>query len=372
MVKMKLLVSGIAGVLVACLIFTAVLVAPWSRQVIPTHLPSEFPGIQLPDNTPITVNLTISNFIEPHGIGSKANLTLIVASVRNESDVSIQIGLGGSYNGWPRGIDFIWPEEINFPSGGKLVWWRANLSANVPVTFSATIEAIKVGYASIEASATWYESTSSKYLTCDSKRLYISVYENDIFVEKDPHEWIGWTALPSNPINYVSPNETYLGSIIYLEPALTEWAMGSHNVGKTLKLEVRVTNVADLWSLGFSLKWNTSVLELVSVEKGTVLEAEDAQTFWIVSNDRVGRVMVSYLRIGRWPGAATVNISEPENGLVGTITFHVMNYTDSLEISFINEVDSPYKTVWLSLQADQIKDYNFEYMLSATFVFKKE
>jgi hypothetical protein len=365
----KLVISSVSGVIVACLIIVAI-----SSNPLVIEKTLFWPHYSKPPTPPITVNLTIAQFKEPHGIGSEANLTVMVVSVRNESAVSIQIGLGGSYNGWPCGIDFIWPPrtiDSNHYFTERLLWWRVDLYQNTLVTFNATIKAARVGYASICASATWYDNTTSKYSTSDSEVIYFSVYEKAIFVENTSN-YKGWSSLPSNPINYVSQNETYPKSIIFLEPAITEWNMNSYDVGAILKLEVKITNVIDLWSLCFSLKWNASVLELVNVEKGTVLEAEDAMTYWIISNDTTNCVTASYLRIGRWPGAAAVNISEPENGLVATITFRVINYTDGLEISFMNEIDSPYKTVWLSSQADRILDYNFEHMLSATFTFKKD
>lgn len=167
----KLALPGLAGVLVACLIFTTVLVAPWSTATTPT-----FPS-GLPLESPLTVNVFISNFTEPLGVGSEAVLTVIVTSTRDVNGTTVKLDLLSPSDPpmWPLGISII---------EGNLSTWNGNLRANISISFNAKIKVVEVGYALIRATATWYQYEYLRYNSGDS--LYILIFENDIQVSKEP------------------------------------------------------------------------------------------------------------------------------------------------------------------------------------------
>lgn len=167
----KLALPGLAGVFVACLIFTAVLVAPWPTATTPT-----FPS-NLPLESPLTVNVIISNLTEPLGPGSEGILTVVVTSTRDVNDTTVKLDLLSPSDPpmWPLGISII---------EGNLSTWNGNLRANISVSFNAKIKVVEVGYALIKATATWYQYEYLCYKSGDS--LWILILENDIQVSKDP------------------------------------------------------------------------------------------------------------------------------------------------------------------------------------------
>jgi len=171
MQKLKdLVIPGIAGILLACAIFSAFVMAPWS-ETITIYYP-------LPSGTsPITVNLTISEFTNPLGPGSEAELTATVTSEVDASNVVVQIDLSKAYPKWPsKGVDWI---------SGNLTW-NGNLTAGVPITLNARINATEIGYGKIVASAKWYGSSPSSYLGA-SDLLGIVVLDDEIWVFEDLH-----------------------------------------------------------------------------------------------------------------------------------------------------------------------------------------
>lgn len=181
--KRKLAISGITGVLVACLIIISIVMVPWSMLLTSSTFP-KVPGLP-PNNSPLAVNVTISNFTEPVGVGSEAEITVTVTSITNASDVKVQITLSPIYMGegtWP---NITWtpvgPCGIDFVNGNST--WIINLTANASTSFTAKIKATEVGIGVIVATATWWNTPST---FCEGKDvLYISVLENEIAVSQD-------------------------------------------------------------------------------------------------------------------------------------------------------------------------------------------
>lgn len=172
--KMKLLIPGSAGVLIACLIFTTLVL---SRPSIETMLSSTSVPTDL-RLSPITVRLTISGFTEPRGIGSQALLTINVTSNINVSNVVLQIDLRKAGVEWPsKGIELV--------SGATT--WNGDLLANVPIILNIVVNATEVGYGviQVEAKAIGYENWISTIEMGPIDYLGIVVLENEIIVFED-------------------------------------------------------------------------------------------------------------------------------------------------------------------------------------------
>jgi len=167
--EMRLLISGLAGVGVACLIFTA-LVLP--RSNLEMMLGSTRTDLPL---SPINVRLTISGFTEPWGIGSQALLTINVTSSVKAVNVVFKISLRKAYEDWPsQGLELI--------SGNTT--WNGDLLANVSIIMSVKVNATQIGYGRIVAEVTWYDS-SSEYEYYSVDQLGIVILEDEILVIED-------------------------------------------------------------------------------------------------------------------------------------------------------------------------------------------
>jgi hypothetical protein len=168
---MRLIISGLAGVIAACLIFSALFL---SRSNLEMMLGS--PSNSLPVS-PINVKLTISELTEPRGIGSQASVTINVTSSVDAANISLKISLQKAYEDWPsQGVELI----SGFTS------WKGNLYANVSLIFNsfATINVTQIGYGRIVAEVTWYDSSSNwEHFSYD--QLGIVVLEDEVLVVED-------------------------------------------------------------------------------------------------------------------------------------------------------------------------------------------
>jgi hypothetical protein len=180
----KLLISGVIGVAVACLIFIGV-VAPWSELAKSFFSPRVSPDtstVPIADNTTLSVNLTISNFTEPLGLDSEADVTVKAISRKDMSNVEIRITLSPIYIGqgaWP---NITWtplgPQGIDIVDGNST--WIVNLTANVSTSFTTRIRATEVGLGVIVATAIWWDTPSTFYKS--EAALYVQVLNNEIKV----------------------------------------------------------------------------------------------------------------------------------------------------------------------------------------------
>jgi len=181
----RFVIYGVAGFLVACLIFTTTTMVPWSelaKAFSPFIPPDDQPVLLNPTNADITVGLSISNFTEPLGPDSEANITVSAIAKKDVSNVTVQITVSPIYTGqgtWPNitwvpigplGIDLI---------GGNFTW-TINLAANVSVSATIRIKATEVGVGVIIGSATWWETQSTFYKS--EGVLYIRVVEGNIMI----------------------------------------------------------------------------------------------------------------------------------------------------------------------------------------------
>jgi ABC-type uncharacterized transport system YnjBCD permease subunit len=169
--EMRLIISGLAGVIAACLVFSALIL---SRSDLEMMLGS--PSNSLPVS-PINVRLTTSGFTEPRGIGSQALLTINVTSSVDAANVSLEISIRKAYEDWPsQGIELV----SGFTS------WKGDLLANVSAIFNpfALVNVTQIGYGRIVAEVTWYDSSSNwEHYSLD--QLGIVVLEDEILVVED-------------------------------------------------------------------------------------------------------------------------------------------------------------------------------------------
>jgi hypothetical protein len=166
---MRLLISGLAGVGVACLVFSALVL---SRSNLEMMLGS--PRTDLP-LSPINVRLTISGFTEPRGIGSQALLTINVTSSVEAANVTFEINLSKAYPDWPsQGIELICSNTT----------WKGNLLATISVVMNAWVNVTQIGYGKIVAAVVWYDP-SSNWEHYSRDQLGIVVLEEEILVIED-------------------------------------------------------------------------------------------------------------------------------------------------------------------------------------------
>lgn len=182
----KLAISGIAGVLIASLIIASVKMAPWSelaKSFSSRISPDDQPILLNPTNADITVDLSISNFTEPLGPGSEANVTVTVISKKDVSNVTVKIAVSPIYMGqgtWP---NITWtpigPQGVGLVDGNST--WMINLTANVSESATIRVKATEVGLGVITVTAVWWETQSTFYKS--EGVLYIRVLQDNIVVQ---------------------------------------------------------------------------------------------------------------------------------------------------------------------------------------------
>jgi hypothetical protein len=185
--KMNSLTLGCAGTVVACLIFLTLFVTPWTEltRSFSPQAPQNTSIIQIPENATISVSLSISNFTEPQGPGSEANVTINVVSRKNMPNAQMRITLSPVYVGqgaWP---NMTWtpigPQGITLTDG--ISTWTLNLIENVSTHIIIRVKATEVGVGVITATALWWETPTTLYQ--DEETLCIKVLEESIQVYYD-------------------------------------------------------------------------------------------------------------------------------------------------------------------------------------------
>lgn len=311
------------------------------RPISEYHPPSEpseipmyllIPCAPLPPRPRLTVRLWISEF-EPLGLGGEVNLTLTVTSNYDASNVTALIDLAGL--------------ELVI---GNLTW-SGELEANVPESFSVTVRAFRVGCWNAKAYSKWYVSSIQFYTGyC---KLGIHVSKDEISTVEGGFSMYHHVMIP--------------GSCFYLEPAMIEWVTDSHDINETLTLEVKVTDVTDISAIQFYVKWDPTVLRFLSIQKGDFLKASEYTSIWVKSEreTNLGYILAGHCLLGKVSG---IDVKAPSSGLVATLTFQVINFTEGTEICFVNDPNRV-ENYWFSANSE-IR-YDFEFMLPTNFVFKK-
>ncbi|MGD0496305.1 MAG: hypothetical protein ABSB28_09770 [Candidatus Bathyarchaeia archaeon] len=194
----KLGISGLAGIIVASLVITSIVLAPLPRKAT-TPSSSGSPPL-LPPGWPsgsFDVQAFISNLTVPLGVGSEGDLTVAVASTCDASNVVVEFDLLQVSSEWPTGIDFIGENTTT-----TKVVWNGDLKANVSMIFTQRIKAVEVGYARIAATVSWSTPALQGFTYITIDRIWISVLENDVQVSHNPIAPSGQMPfLPGLPIN---------------------------------------------------------------------------------------------------------------------------------------------------------------------------
>lgn len=198
MQKLKsLVIPGIAGILLACAIFSAFVIAPWIPKTAKLNFPQLPPGWP---SGPLDVKVIVSNLTEPLGVGSEGDVTVIVTSTKDASNVTVTMEVVSPSDppSGPLGITVV---------EGNLSTWVGDLKANVSVIFNARIRAVEAGYARIWVTARWHPPFESFcWETTDS--VWILIQENNIQISHDfifPPDSNQTTPNPSVSGNFTIP-----------------------------------------------------------------------------------------------------------------------------------------------------------------------
>jgi len=113
------------------------------------------------------------------------------------------------------------------------------------------------------------------------------------------------------PLN-LSESVTINASAIFIDPHTS-----AGDIGGNFTIEVKVSNITDLYSWEFHLGWNSTILDCIGVNEGPFLKSEGGSTqFTSEINNTEGFMMASCTLLGDVPG---VN----GTGTIATVTFYV-------------------------------------------------
>jgi len=178
---MKTSIYGLAGIVAACLIFTTVVASSSNlARLFSTNVSPEIPTFPIGENATVAMSLTVSNFTEPPGVESEANVTFGVISGKSIPNVTLHIEISPIYVGQGEWPNVTWvpigPRGIELVDGNPSQ--VVDLSANRSASITLRVRATKVGYAVIIATATWLEGPST--IRKNECALQIRVLENNV------------------------------------------------------------------------------------------------------------------------------------------------------------------------------------------------
>ncbi len=88
------------------------------------------------------------------------------------------------------------------------------------------------------------------------------------------------------------------------------------SAGQSFNIDIKITDVFDLYAWEFKLSWNSSLLNLVNVIQGPFLQSKGETYFTYKQNDTAGYLVADCTLLGMIPGASG-------SGVLATITFYV-------------------------------------------------
>lgn len=117
---------------------------------------------------------------------------------------------------------------------------------------------------------------------------------------------------------YVFLRNTVSSVTVYVDPGTI-----NRTVGQDFSVDVKISNVIDLYGWGIKLRWNATVLEVVNATEGSFLRNNGTTFFTYDTNATVGNIVVDCTLLGNRTG---VNGS----GTLVTIQFHVKESGDCI------------------------------------------
>lgn len=175
----RLAVYGVVGIIAALPIITAMTFIPWTEPKGESSNSTPYgPGypnvhwVGYLDNF-----LTVSNFTEPYGTGSEADVVAGVVSSR-DLNVTVKVGLSSITMGESSCIVFV--------GGGTIRSWQISLEANVSMFFTERIKIIGLGFASVWIKVDVdYQTAQSGILQKIGESVLIGAWEKGILVTKE-------------------------------------------------------------------------------------------------------------------------------------------------------------------------------------------
>jgi len=120
---------------------------------------------------------------------------------------------------------------------------------------------------------------------------------------------------------YEATVEVALGSsatTVFVDPPTTTTVFG-----QTFGIDIKISDVIDLYGWEFKLGWNPDLLDVVSVTQGNFLKQGGLTFFWPVMNNTGGYILVDCTLLGSVPGVSG-------SGTLATVKFYAENQGESL------------------------------------------
>ena len=93
--------------------------------------------------------------------------------------------------------------------------------------------------------------------------------------------------------------------------------------GQTFFIDIKISDVSDLYGWEFKLGWNPDLLDVVSVTQGNFLKQGGLTFFWPVMNNTEGYILVDCTLLGNVPGVSG-------SGTLATVKFYAENQGESI------------------------------------------
>jgi len=175
----RLAIYGIVGIIAALPIIATMTFMPWTEPEDESSNSTPYgPGFPNIDWVGYLDNfLIVSNFTEPYGIGSEADL---VAGVVSSCDLNATAKVELS------SITMDKSSCIVFVGGGTIRSWQVSLEANVSTFFAEKIKIIGLGFASVRVKADVdYQTAPGTILQKIGESVLIGAWEKGILVTKE-------------------------------------------------------------------------------------------------------------------------------------------------------------------------------------------
>jgi len=93
--------------------------------------------------------------------------------------------------------------------------------------------------------------------------------------------------------------------------------------GQTFLIDIKISDVSDLYGWEFKLGWNPDLLNVISVTQGNFLKQGGLTFFWSIMNNTEGYILVDCTLLGNVPGVSG-------SGTLATVKFYAENQGESI------------------------------------------